>query len=53
MVLNHVDSGNDTSYDQQEAPEVPEAIAEAIEKAGGEGAYVTPNWGGSGGDWCR
>lgn len=45
-------NGNDTSYDQQEAPEVPEAIAEAIEKAGGEGAYVTPNWGGSGGDWC-
>ncbi|KAG2237196.1 hypothetical protein INT48_006600 [Thamnidium elegans] len=45
-------NGNDTSYDEQIAPKVPKAVAEALEKSGEEDNYRPQNWGGSGGDWC-
>ncbi|KAK4516496.1 uncharacterized protein ATC70_011468 [Mucor velutinosus] len=44
--------GNDTSYEEQVPPAVPKAVAAALEKNGVSGNYNTPNWGGSGGDWC-
>lgn len=46
-------SGNDTSYDEQVAPEVPKSVAEALSKNNVDDNYRPQNWGGSGGDWCR
>ncbi|CEP13194.1 hypothetical protein [Parasitella parasitica] len=44
--------GNDTSYDEQEPPAIPEAVSKVLEKNEVSGNYNTQNYGGSGGDWC-
>lgn len=50
---HYIGSGNDTSYDEQVPPTIPKAVAAALEKNDVSDNYNTPNWGGSGGDWCR
>ncbi|KAI8642475.1 beta-hexosaminidase 1 precursor [Parasitella parasitica] len=44
--------GNDTSYDEQVPPTIPEAVSKVLEKNEVSDNYNTQNWGGSGGDWC-
>lgn len=46
-------SGNDVSYDEQVPPAVPQAVSKVLEENNLSDNYNTPNWGGSGGDWCR
>ncbi|KAI8352124.1 glycoside hydrolase superfamily [Choanephora cucurbitarum] len=45
-------SGNDHSYDEQVAPEIDQEVINVLNKHGLLDNYRTPNWGGSGGDWC-
>ncbi|KAG2190501.1 hypothetical protein INT47_005726, partial [Mucor saturninus] len=44
--------GNDTSYDEQIAPDIPANLAAALANNSAEDNYRPQNWGGSGGDWC-
>ncbi|KAI7901938.1 glycoside hydrolase superfamily [Cokeromyces recurvatus] len=44
--------GNDTSYDEQAAPEIPKDVVLALDKNNVADNYKTQNWGGAGGDWC-
>ncbi|KAI8373746.1 glycoside hydrolase superfamily [Blakeslea trispora] len=45
-------TGNDHSYDEQMAPEIPSEITKVLNKHNVMDNFRPPNWGGSGGDWC-
>ncbi|KAI9260695.1 glycoside hydrolase superfamily [Phascolomyces articulosus] len=45
-------TGNDTSYDEQTQPKIPESLAKELERHQLTDNYRPSNWGGSGGDWC-
>ncbi|ORZ08159.1 glycoside hydrolase superfamily [Absidia repens] len=44
--------GNDTSYNEQVAPEIPSDVQTVLDKHDLADNYRPSNWGGSGGDWC-
>ncbi|KAI8997320.1 glycoside hydrolase superfamily [Pilobolus umbonatus] len=44
--------GNNTSYDEQTPPTIPESISKELEENDLTDNYSSQNWGGSGGDWC-
>ncbi|KAI8149307.1 glycoside hydrolase superfamily [Fennellomyces sp. T-0311] len=45
-------TGNDTTYDEQEQPKIPESLADELDRHELTDNYRPSNWGGSGGDWC-
>ncbi|RUO95861.1 LOW QUALITY PROTEIN: glycoside hydrolase superfamily, partial [Jimgerdemannia flammicorona] len=46
-------NGNNTSYDQQEAPVTPPAIQKLLDQhSDWANSWAPSNWGGAGGDWC-
>ncbi|KAI9493830.1 glycoside hydrolase superfamily [Zychaea mexicana] len=45
-------TGNDTSYDEQTQPKIPESLAQELDRHQLTDNYRPSNWGGSGGDWC-
>ncbi|CDH49056.1 beta-hexosaminidase 1 [Lichtheimia corymbifera JMRC:FSU:9682] len=45
-------TGNDTSYDEQVPPEIPDSLAKELERYQVKDNYRPSNWGGSGNDWC-
>ncbi|KAI9302278.1 glycoside hydrolase superfamily [Cunninghamella echinulata] len=44
--------GNDTSYNEQLRPEIPDEVQQVLEKYNIADNYNPLNWGGPGGDWC-
>ncbi|KAI8067174.1 glycoside hydrolase superfamily [Gongronella butleri] len=44
--------GNDTSYDEQVPPAIPDELQTVLDKYGLAGNYNPQNWLGPGGDWC-
>ncbi|CDS07988.1 hypothetical protein LRAMOSA01937 [Lichtheimia ramosa] len=45
-------TGNNTSYDEQVPPDIPDSLAEELERHQVKDNYRPQNWGGGGGDWC-
>lgn len=52
LIHNSTYSGNNTSYDEQVPPEIPDSLAEELERHQVKDNYRPQNWGGGGGDWC-